>query len=258
MNSRSTLRHIPVLDTHITEFTEPRSNTGYVQETESRRYREREDSERGRNRRDRTEDGCYQELESRMFQNMGDSGIERNRSDNHSQNNQNRHSSKKKDKNEPTSWAEFNALRGKNFAHSNLRSDLQGSSEWQMESSKGSQMMPDFNSLLQMGQQMLLPPVFMGMGGFPFPNTMAPMGGLGLVSPSVSGLMGGRERYSPDRDRGRRDHYNSRQDRSSRRDHPYNNDQGRQDHRDDHRRHDRGYSSSRSSHDRERSDRRSR
>lgn len=256
INSRSTLRHIPVLDTHITEYTEPRERVGYEeeQEIESRRYQERE-----RNRSDRNEVSYVQESESRMYHDMEDNRREQSRSDNHrpGSNNKNRqHSRRERDVKEPTSWAELNALCGKNFAHSNLRPDLQGSSGQQRELSNGSQMIPDFNTLLQMGQQMLLPSGCMEMGGFPFPNMMPAVGGLGPgfrgdnMYPSVPGMMGGSDRYSPERDGRRRDNHN-------RREHPYR-DQERHDHRDDHRRHDRRYTSSRSSHDRERRERRSR
>lgn len=262
INSRSTLRHIPVLDTHITEFTEPKERPGYEedQEIESRRYQEREGDRRERNR---NEDVYVQEVEPRIYHpNTEDNRRERNRNDNHRRvsNISNRHSQRESDVKEPTSWAELNALRGTNLAHSNLRSDLQGNREQQRESSNGSQMIFDFNTLLQMGQQMLLPSGCMGMGGFPFPNMIPAMGGLGPsfrgdnMYPSQPGMMGGSERYSPERDRGRRDNYDRRE---SRRDHPYR-DEERHGHRDDHRRHDRGYTSSRSSHDRERRDRRSR
>lgn len=253
INSRSTLRHIPVLDTQITEFTEPREQDGYEedQEIESRRYQEREGDRRERNR---NEEVYVQESQSRMYHNTEDNRRERNRSDNHRRgsNNQNRHSHRESNVKEPTSWAELNALRGKNLAPSNLRSDLQGNLDQRRESSNGSQMIPDFNTLLQMGQQMLLPSGCMGMGGFPFPNMMPAMGVLGPgfrgdnMYPSVPGS----ERYSPERDRGRRDNQDRRE---GRRDHPYRDEE-----RHDHRRHDRGYTSSRSSHDRERRDRRSR
>jgi len=155
---------------------------------------------------------------------------------------------REKDPNEPTSWAELNALKGQGSLHnSNVRSDLQTPTKHRSpHNANVPQGVLDFNALLQMGQQMMIPGM-MGVLGSPF--GLGP--GLNAVNmlPSMQNSMGGPSEQGQG---GRSHHQGNRRDR---RPHPYTDQPARQDHWEDHRRHDRGYTSSRSSHDRERRDR---
>lgn len=189
---------------------------------------------------------------------------------------------KDRDKDKASSWAELknNALQGNRFESNYLQHDGVGSKGHPMENVIHP-VLPDFNALLQMGQQMILPGIMglQGIAGVPTLMGLGPSLGNSMF-PSMQGRMSGGERHSPPRerrprghqDRDRRGYYEEREERDydeeresrrdhhrgrdSRRDHPY--DDRHRNRWEDHKHHDRGYSSSRSSHERERRDRRSR
>uniref|UniRef100_A0A1B6KV82 RRM domain-containing protein n=1 Tax=Graphocephala atropunctata TaxID=36148 RepID=A0A1B6KV82_9HEMI len=258
LNSRSTLYHVPVLDTHLSEFSEPTIPINYgsdgFQDSNSVNHQE----------------------EGRMSHWNGERGHRsegKHRRDEYNSRERTNRRSRSKERNVPKSWAELNALKGRgSLPNGHHRNDLESTYKRESSSNSEQSVMPDYNTLLQMSQQMMprgmmppgmMPPGMMHPGmmmGLPGMLNMAPMMGLGPslggnnMFPSMQGKMNGGEQSFTDRNRERRD---QRDGRGSARDHPYN-ERRYSDYRDDNRRHDRGYSSSRSSHDREKRDRRSR
>uniref|UniRef100_A0A1B6GDE7 RRM domain-containing protein n=1 Tax=Cuerna arida TaxID=1464854 RepID=A0A1B6GDE7_9HEMI len=241
LNSRSTLIHTPILDTHLSEFIVPPIPGNYGSESfhESNSINRKEQDIRNH---------WNEERDNRFERKHRREGSRREDRYRHS---------KGRDPDEPTSWAELNALKGKgSLPNGQHRSDLQAQLKRESISKSEHPAMPDYNTLLQMGQQMMLP----GMMGMPgMLNMFSPMGlgpilGGNNMFPSMQGNINGGEQSFTDRNKGRRDH---QRDGRGARDHPYN-ERHHRDYRDDHRRHDRGYSSTRSSHDRERRNRRSR
>lgn len=224
VNTRNTqLYHIPVLDTHLTEFT------GLENRREDRRSCK---SEEGR---------------SDYRNHKGNSSGSRH----HSKNEKNSMSSWSELKNDPSQASRFvsNGLNQDSFIHA-------GHSRGNMHP-----VIPDFNALLQMGQQMF--PLVMGHQEIRNEPVMGlgPALGNGFF-PSMQGRVSGGQRNSPPRELEQRSYHDRehRRDRERsrerRRDHPYDNRHHSS--WQDHKRHERGYSSSRSTHDRERRDRRSR
>ncbi|XP_054263331.1 RNA-binding protein 7-like [Macrosteles quadrilineatus] len=229
LSGRSRLHHIPVLDTHITEFTEQEVHPPRIEERNHR------DKRRSDKEKDSKEPSSWAEVNALR----GQSSL-------------NGHSMR-------------NDLQGRSSQSRDSRNysetqNVPGFANYEQLLQLGNQMLPMGLGMPSFAGGSMGPMGPMNLMGMMNPMGMNPMGMMSPgMYPSMQDMSGGR-RNSPEKDR-RNDHY---EERRNRRDHPYHDKrhESQLDNRyhDDrsHRRHDRGYSSSKSSHERERRDRRSR
>lgn len=156
--------HVPVLDTHLSDAQV--AHMGH--------------------QGDQSDPHCS-EMRGRKRHRSGSRSRSRSRS--HSRSSQARNSDK------PQSWSEYNALRGKGSLANDLthRTDLHGPAGQMMMQPQNFNVPPNFEALLQMGQQMLIPGAIPGIAFF---NQMSVMG---AAVPMMPNMYPSSSMYEPER-----------------------------------------------------------